>query len=404
MKNLIIAVAILALFAGMAVARGPQEATPVPYQGQQSRQGVVDWYDDIESGAPGWTHGDDSAQPIYWHIDSYMAYSGNSWWCGTFAFDADGGYGNNWTQYLSSPYVDWTGYTYPVLLYFFRNDTEIGWDFSFAEAESMGSFVPLNRGYDGVIPWGSAGYYIGNKDNPAKFRFAFYSDAAYSDADGYYLSVGGAFAVDDVMLMDYPTTTLFIDDADANVNLIPSVPPASGDCWHIASNLCQSYSPTHYWSVNCNDDTTFVTPLLQNWLQTPVIDISSYGTAAPCTLYFVYQLFMSGAYGGSWQEWGTNDGGATWVRTGWWYGDQCAYGYGPCDHFLSEIPISWPGWYGTQQVAGKWIMLTDAVGNYADPTCPYLSAGITIDDTWIEVFPPSPVEDSSWGKIKSMYR
>jgi hypothetical protein len=402
MKNLIIAVAILALIAGGAVARGPEQATMAPYEGQKDRAGIQVWYDDLETGAPGWTHGDDSAQPIRWHIDSYMAYSGNSWWCGTFDYDTDGGYGNNWTQYLTSPEVNWTGYTYPVLFYFYRNDTEPAYDFSFAEAESSGAFVPLNRGYDGVHAWTQGAYYIGDKDNPAKIRFSFYSDGAYSDADGYYPSVGGAFSVDDIVIMDYPTTTLFTDDADANVFMTPSVPPAAGDYWRLASNYCQAYSDPHYWTCT-SPDTTFVPANLQNWLQTPVVDISSYDPAVSCTLYFVNQLFMPADEDGSWQEWSTNDNGATWVRTGWWYGDQCDAGYGPCDHFLQEVPVSWPGWYGTQQVAVMWIMLTGTTGN-ANPACAYLSAGMDFDDTWIEVFEPTPVEPSSWGKIKSMYR
>ncbi|MFH1502323.1 MAG: hypothetical protein ABIG03_04685 [Candidatus Eisenbacteria bacterium] len=414
MKNLIIAVAVLAIFAGMAVARGPQEFSGVPYEGQKSRGDVV-WYDDIESGAPGWTHGDDSAQPHYWHIDSYMAYSGNSWWCGSLAITADGGYGNLWTQFLTTPYIDWTGYSYPVVTYFFRNDTEVAYDFSFAQAESSGSFVPLNRGYDGVIPWGQAGYYLGNKDNPAKVRFAFYSDPAYSDADGLYLSVGGAFAVDDVNVIDYNTfTTLFTDDADANVFMTTGVPGAAGDFWSIRNNACQAYSGTHYWSCT-SPDTTAVPPNLQNWLMTPMIDISNYECVKGCTLYFVQQIFMSatGVYGGSWQEWGTPDGGATWLRTGWWWGHQCMFGTpgGPCAHYLSVIPIVFPGHFDYIQgglVAGKIVMLTDEFGNGCDqPNCPlgYCSSGIPIDDTWIEVTEcPNPVEESSWGKIKEMYR
>jgi len=405
MKNLIIAVAVLALFAGMAVARGPiEEATMVPYAGQKSRADQV-WYDDIETGAPGWTHGDDSAQTIYWHIDSYMAFSGNSWWCGDLSIDADGGYGNDWTQYLTSPYISWAGYTYPVLYYQYRNDTEPGFDFSFAEAESNGVFVPLNRGYDGLHAWGQDAYYIGNKDEPAKIRFAFYSDGAWSDADGDYLTVGGAFAVDDVELWEYVTGSmelLFQDNADDHVNLVPGVPAAAGDCWHIDSNICAAFSDPHYWSMACNDDTTSVPPNMNNWLKTPVIDISSYAVATPCTMFFVQQFFMSADYGGGWKEYGSNDGGATWIMTGNWYGDQCAYGYTTCDHFLGVIPISWTGNFGTQQVRGLWRLTTDPAGNGSSPYCN--RSGITIDDTWVETYPAVPVEESSWGKIKSMYR
>jgi hypothetical protein len=406
MKNLIIAIAVLAIFAGTAFARGPELADPVPYDGHKTRGDIV-WSDDIESGAPGWTTADMSGNPHYWHIDTYMAYAGNSWWCGTFAYDADGGYGNSWTQWLTSPYVDWSGYTYPVLLYQFRNDTEIGYDYSFAEAESMGSFVPLNRGYDGVIPWGQAGFYLGNKDNPAKFRFAFYSDAAWSDADGYYLSNGGAFSVDDVQVIDYNTSVLlYLEDADANVSLVTSVPAAAGNYWSIRSNVCQAWSPSHYWGIT-SPDTTFVQPNLQNWLYTPVVDVSGYAPAIACTVFAVQQFFMSPTYGGSWQEWTTNDGWATGIRTGWWHGHQCQYGYGPCDHFGMVLPAMWLGYQGTGQVGAAFVMLTDAFGQDGDPAlCPegWNSSGITIDDASIECTAASPVESSSWGAIKSMYR
>ncbi len=409
MKKLIIAVAILAFFAGMASARGPQLVTPVPYDGQRPARGTTVWYDDMESGAPGWTHGDDSAQAIHWHVDSYMAYSGNSWWCGEPTITADGGYGNLWKQYLTSPYIDWAGYSYPVLTYYFRADSEIGYDYSYAQAESAGSFVNLNRGYDGVIPWGQAGYYIGDKDNPARVRFYFESDGGYSDADGYYLSVGGGFAVDDITVMDYYTyTTLFLDDADDNVFMTPSVPGAAGDFWTLASNNCQAYSAPHYWTCTY-PDTSAVPPNLQNWLKTPDIDISMYAAGTTCTLYFIQQMFMSGAYGGSWQEVACADGAEG--VTGWWYGHQCQFSsgpYGPCDHFLGVIPIVGDGVFpSASSVAGKWIMLTDSAGNGCDVgACPlgYCSAGMTVDDTWVEVTEPVAVEDSSWGKIKSMYR
>ena len=52
-------------------------------------------------------------------------------------------------------------------------------------------------------------------------------------------------------------------------------------------------------------------------------------------------------------------------------------------------------------------MFTDAFGNGCDLagcSLGYCSAGITIDDTWIEVSYNTPVEESSWGSIKSLYR
>ena len=404
MKNLIIAVAILALFAGMAVARGPAEKPITPYDGQKSSRGTVIWYDDIETGAPGWTHWDAYVPNAYWHIDSYMAYSGNSWWCGTFDYDANGGYGTYWAQYLESPYIDMSAPAgaYYVVRYQYRNDTEFGWDFSFCECESSGVFVPLNRGYSGVHPWSFKGHYIGNKDNPAKIRFAFYSDGGASDEDGDYDSVGGAFAVDEVQVWDNVSGEIFFfDDADANVNLIPITPPASGDWWSVRSDLCHSLSPTHYWGVS-HPDSSFVMPLLDNWLMTPVQDITTHAPATSCTLWHAQNWLMDASQGGSWQELGTADGGATWYITGWWHGNACV-NYTSCAYFgYYPIPLTWPGHYDTGQVAAAWRVLTDADG-VSPVVCG--TAGLNMDEFFIEVSePPSPVEESSWGKIKSMYR
>jgi hypothetical protein len=419
MKKLIIAVAVLALLAGFAQAKqaATERVPAAPYTGSTPRGDVV-WCDDLESGAVGWTHGDASAQPIYWHIDSYMAYSGNSWWCGKFGPGnyADGGYGNLWTQFLTSPTVAWGGLsTYPALMFVYRCDSEAGFDFTFVQADSFGQWVNLNRGFDGKRPWGPAAYYLGDKSDPAQIRFKFTSDGGYSDGDGQYLSVGGGVMVDDIQILDYYTyDVLFLDDADANVYMTTSVPPAAGDFWHLAdNNTCQDYSPTHYWSVT-SPDTTAIPPNLVDWLQTPIIDIDQpeYESVQGCTLWVVFQFWMPAYWGGGWQEFATQDGGANWTQVGNWYGDQCGYGYGPCAHFMFYIPIIddlYPPAgitdQGGRQVGVRWQMVTDAFGNYSDPACSYLSAGITIDNVCIEVTPhTSAVEQSSWGKIKSMYQ
>lgn len=410
MKNLIIAIAVLAIFAGMASARGVREVpTLTPYDGQHStsRAVVEVFYDDLESGAVGWTHGDDSVKPPQWHIDSYLAHTGNSWWCGSFAFDADGGYGNRWKQWLTSPYIDWEPGDYPVIEYNFRADCEKDFDFGYAQAESLGAFVNLNKGYTHRMPWGMGGYFLGNKDDPARIRFFFESDLYYSDADGLYESVGGGMHVDNVVVFDTNTSAVYwTDDADANISLVATAPTVpAGDFWTLASNNCQAYSDPHVWTVT-SPDTTVVPVNLENWLMTPVIDISGFECVQGCTLYTIFQLFMDASFGGGWTEQTSVDGGATWFTTGAWHGSQCDYGYGPCDHFLFGFPLMGPGMPQGTQIAGRWIMNTDALGQGPDPDCTFLSAGITIDDTWIELTecPPNPVEESSWGKIKSMYR
>lgn len=91
------------------------------------------WFDDLEPADSGWTHGDYlTAICPHFHVDAYLAYGGEySWWCGTFNYDADGGYGNAWDDRLLCPEVDVTGSVYPVITFAYRNDTEPDHDFTY---------------------------------------------------------------------------------------------------------------------------------------------------------------------------------------------------------------------------------------------------------------------------------
>lgn len=403
----VVAFAIVLLSSGMASGRSFQDAAnrAVRFEFARQETSQVVWQDDIESGTNGWTHGDFTATAVpHFHVDTYMAFSGSSWWCGSFAYDTDGGYGNNWDDRLDIPSTDWTGYTYPIITYEYRCDSEYGYDYTYAQAESSGGWVNLNRGYTGTDAWTSAGYYLGNKDNPAVCRFRFMSDLGYSDADGYYLSVGGAFACDDIRIYDLTTMTdLFMDDVEGGGLCTPSIPPTAGDFWHIATGDCQAFTPSHCWAI-ASPGTTYVQPNILNWLQTPVVDISPYTRAESCTLFTVMQTWVPGASGAGWTEEVTTDGGSTWYTTGAWYGDQCTgSGWGPCDHGLYGIDLT-PFLPGTGHVAVRWTMQTPLGGCSADPLCAYDSAGLTIDDTWFKVTWDTPVEATSWGKIKSFYR
>ncbi len=410
MRRIAIPVVVLLtvlLSAGLAGARsfGDASQRAVLFEPSRTETMHVIWADDIESGTNGWTHGDFTATAVpHFHVDTYMAYAGSSWWCGTFAYDANGGYGNNWDDRLDVPSTDWTGYSYPVITFEYRCDSEYGYDFTFVQAESSGNWVNLNRGYTGTESWSSGGYYLGNKDNPTVCRFRFTSDLAYSDADGLYLSVGGAFACDNIRIYDLTTTTdLFLDDVEGGGLCTPSVPPTAGDFWHIVTSDCQAFTPSHCWAI-ASPGTSYVQPNLLNWLQTPVIDISPYTRAETCSLFVVMQTWVPGTSGAGWTEEVTTDGGATWYLTGAWYGDQCTgSGWGPCEHGLYVIGLT--GYLpGTGQVAVRWTMQTTSDGLYADEACAYDSAGLTIDDTWFQATWDTPVHETSWGKIKAFYR
>ncbi len=357
------------------------------------------FFDDLESGAPGWTHGDFTATAApHFHVDTYMAYAGTySWWCGTFAYDADGGYGNSWDDRLDVPTTGWAGYVYPVLEFAYRNDTEPGYDFTYVQAESGGAWVDLNRGFDGVHPWGTTGFYLGDKDDPAVCRFRFIADGAWSDADGLYSSDGGAFMCDDVKISDYYTgTSLFFDDVESGGLCTPSIPAVAGDYWHLIDNGCKAWSGDYSWACTSVDTPGFVPPLVQNWLKTPSVDIVG---AYTCTTYFVIQFFVETIDDDYWTEEVTVDNGATWTQLHAWWGDQCDSGYGPCDHFLGgdDITTLLPG----TRLAHRWTMYTTDNGCGPD-VCQ--CAGLTLDDVEFFGVHDDPVEETSWGHIKAIYR
>ena len=399
MRKLIIALAVLALIAGAASAKHtlyrPNEVE------KQSRSVVWYWSDDVESGASGWTHGDGTATGVpHFHADTYMAYSGTySWWCGTFAYDADGGYGNSWDDRLTCPPTPWAAGAYEVITFAYRNDTEPGYDYTYVQAESSGAYVNLNRGYDGVHPWGTTGFYLGLMDNPAQVRFLFVSDGAWSDADGLYLSVGGAFMCDEIQIWDYYTGTVgFYDDVESGGLCVPGGPAAAGDYWHIQDSA-EAWSPTHHWVNSELPNENFVPPGVQNWLRTPTVDISS---AATCTTYFVIQFFTPNVSPQDyWTETIVIDGLATQLHG--WVGDQCDAGYTSADHFggiADDITALLPG----SEAYHEWAYYTTDDGAGPD-ICN--RAGITLDDIGFfgEGCPcQNPVDETSWGKVKSMYR
>jgi hypothetical protein len=396
MKRLIIALAVLALIAGVASAKQtlyrPNEVE------KQSRAVVWFWVDDVESGTAGWTHGDYTATVApHFHVNTYMAYAGtNSWWCGTFDYDADGGYGNSWDDRLVCPSTDWTGYTYPVVVFAYRNDTEPGYDYTYVQAESSGVYVNLNRGFDGVHPWGATGFYLGAMDNPANVRFRFKSDGAWSDQDGDYLSVGGACMFDEIQIYDYTTgTVLFYDDVESGGLCTPTGPPAAGDYWHIQEST-EAWSPSHHWVNSELPDENFVPPAVQNWLRTPTIDISS---AATCTTYFVIQFFTPTVDNDYWTETMVVDGTPTQLHA--WWGDQCDAGYTSADHFggvADDVTALLPGNLGYHE----WCYYTTDNGAGPD-VCG--RAGITLDDIgFFGELVATPVQESTWGRVKSMWR
>jgi hypothetical protein len=405
MKKLLIVLAVLALGAGMATAKlqvvPPATAADEPGVRTPGFPSTVIFYDNIENGNTGWTHGDYTATtPPHFHVDSYMAYAGTySWWCGNFDYDADGGYGNGWIDFLKVPSTLVSGY--PLVDFAYRVDSEVGYDFGYVQAESSGAYVNLNKGWAGLIPWTqNTGFYLGNKDNPAIVRFAFMSDGAWSDAGGNN-TVGGALAVDNIRLYDYSTGDVFFyDDVESGGLCTPAGPAVAGDYWHIAQT-CAAASMSHVWSV-AYPDTSFVQPNIQNWLMSPLVDVH---LATTCTLTYRRQVACQTDDNDFWTEELYVDG--VWYDCGGWWGDICdANG---AQYICYPSPVqgrkAWildallPATY----VGFRWTFYTTDDGTGPD-ACNH--AGYYLDDFKVYGYipPVNAVEQTTWGKVKSLYR
>ncbi|MHC4345926.1 MAG: S8 family serine peptidase, partial [Planctomycetota bacterium] len=79
---------------------------------------------------------EDYPAPDHWHISSYQAYSGNSWWCGLDnpAWATPPGYGNGWKDYLQHSF-DLTAAAGTVTFsYQYRHDLELTATVAYDEA------------------------------------------------------------------------------------------------------------------------------------------------------------------------------------------------------------------------------------------------------------------------------
>lgn len=406
--RVICVLAIAAVLLGVSTAPGAARKDIAQPAGKvdihNSRSPIILWFDDMESGTVGWTHVDNTATASpQFHLDGYLAYEGNySWWCGRLdpGFAGGDGYANGWDQRLDIPSTDVTGSTYPILTYAYRHDSEPAYDFTYVQAESNGVYVDLNRGYDGSSGgWqdiGVYGFVMLNYDNPLRIRFRFVSDGAWSDADGLYDSDGGAFHCDNVKIFDYFSGYVyFYDDGESGGLCSPSVPASSGDWWHLIDRACAAYSDPHSWWCGDDADTSLIPPNLNNSLISPAVNIVG---SATCTLRFLLHAEVPTVDNDWWEEEVTTDGASTWHQTGAWWGD-----FGQCDGWgtsgINGVDIS-PFLPGTSFKFRLTFYTTD---NGCGPGAAG-GAGIMLDDIWLEDWTGSPVERTTWGQVKAMYR
>ncbi len=402
MRTIIVALTILVLCMGVASAKTQTEYPTDEFQGP-NRANVTYGYFDM-SDVTGFVTVDETATAVpHFHVDTYMAYDVNHWWCGVLDpdFASGDGYGNGWNDLLIVPTTDVTGAAYPILTFVHYYDSEPDFDFTYVELMIGGVYVAQNAGYNGLIPggtWvdlGDYGYILEDAAPTIDARFHFISDGAWSDEDGDYDSAGGAYMVDNIKIFDfYGGFVYFLDDVESGGLCTPAVPASAGDYWHLVDDICSSVVIPSWW---CGDDadTSLIPPNLSNSVTTAGVDISY---ALTCTIRFAIHAEVPTIDNDYWVNSVVVDG-ATYGLSAWW-GDfgQCggfgSAGLGAGENVTSLLP-------GASEM--KFKITFNTTDNGCGPGAAG-GAGINLDDTWFEGEPVVAVEQSSWGNIKAMYR
>ncbi len=403
MRTIIVSLAILALCAGVASAK-IQTETATQFTGPNRVNTMYEYFD--MSDATGFVTIDETATFVpHWHIDNFAAHMYDAtdyWYCGSFAYDANGGYGFGWDDRLVVPVTDCSTAFLPVLTFAHYYDSELGWDYSYVQAKQGGAWVDLAPGgFTGIIPGGTwsdfgvSGYSLGLMDQPVEVRFRCLSDGNTCDQDGGYDSVGGMYRVDNIKIFDYyGASVYFLDNANTGGLCTPAIPGAAGDWWHLVNDVCSSNVIPSWW---CGDDadSSLIPPNLANTLITPAADCSA---AVTCTLRFATHAEVPTIDNDYWVNNLIVDG-TTYYLSAFW-GD-----FGTCDGFGSAGLIGYDisGLMPSADV--KYSITFYTTDNGCGPGAGG-AAGINCDDTWFEgsTEPISPVTETSWGKIKRMYR
>lgn len=264
------------------------------------------FFEDFESGAPGWVSLDETAIPATWHTDTFNAYSGSgkSWMMGDPEIGPNGGYLDHWYQVLDTPVITMpSSGTLTLSFYQFRAIEEPagatapfdGWDgFNIRISDDYGANWSIltdctpayncssmysfgfehgecPSGIPGIPGWGGAtgGWIYTEITIPEEYlrkdvmiRFAFASDPAYCTLDNPALI--GVF-VDNIDVAG----VFYNDGEDETGFTMSSLVPVGGDLWHIYEDTAAP-SPTH--ALGCFDPATGTyNPNMENFFISPKI-------------------------------------------------------------------------------------------------------------------------------------
>jgi len=387
--------------------------------GQQGEepQGERSWFEVFretwETGGQGWTFEDRSGRPSDFHVSEYYDYDDGtapnySYWCGSFDYDANGGYGDGWNGILELPEIDLMGAVNPRLSFRYRrysyaypNED----DLTRVQVKHLGEYRDL-ASYSGAsgVWLQQAPLDVQPFDNPLEVRFYFRSDIDKSDEDGGFDSDGGAFHVDEIRVHELDGDDYFYDDVEDGVGLCTAVDVSGGGVVpHLIELPCRAYSDPTCVTVTPPGDTTYVPAHTFCSVTSPPIHVE-WAENDQCRMYYagahcgagditdqrVFQLSL--------------DDGVTWlrgVRNDWETTEHV---------FCNEFSSAGLGGYDISSFLPAYTLrlrlsvLTDETG-----IGPGLggAAGSFLDDVWVKCWNWTGVQEelpSSWGTIKALYR
>jgi hypothetical protein len=386
-------------------------------QGEGSADGRS-WFETFretwEAGGQGWTFEDRSGRPSDFHVSQYLAYDDGeepnySYWCGSFDYDANGGYGDGWNGILELPEIDVpSGRNPPVLRFKYRicsDQMQKVPDRAWVEVKDGGEYRLLWDYAGPTCSWVTQPpIFLEPYDEPLKLRFRFRSGGDKSDEDGVFDSDGGAFHVDEIRVHEFGTgENYFYDDVEDGVGFCTSVDvPGGGLAPHVIEAPCRAYSGTHCVTVTPPGDTTFVPPNVFCSITSPPVHVD-WAELQHCMLYYAGGHY---GYGDRWDERVYQlsvDDGETWKRVAenTWVVTEHEF----CKEFSQfglagyDIAPHLPAY----TIRLRLSVLTDETGI---ETGAGGVAGSFLDDIWCECSNWTGVQEqeASWGTIKAMFR
>ncbi|MEW6686500.1 MAG: FlgD immunoglobulin-like domain containing protein [Candidatus Edwardsbacteria bacterium] len=289
------------------------------------------FFDDFET-EKGWTVMDIAVQNPKWHISTYQAYLGNSWWCGedqdTVGWASPPGYGDGWVQMLISPTVDLTSVTADTVLIRYMHyysveppgageqqwdccnvwasiDSGQNWTILFPDTVRYpGSAYNVSNSYawhyTGLVPdwvpisgwggtnsgWSAIGFDLSSfKGSNLWLRFAVVSDPLVSDqTNGTF---HGAWYLDNIQIDTVSaggsSGTIFYDDAESGPGNWVATSKTPRYLWHKVTT--RAHSPTQSWWAGVDTLGSYL------WCQSdaivsPVIDLREAKTTDSCYVNF----------------------------------------------------------------------------------------------------------------------